>query len=164
MLDPLTALSLASSVVQFLDFSAKLVGKGNELYKSADGSSVGNAELELIAKDLQELHERLQQAPPPPTTLTDSNLALRKLSKQCSSIAGELLDALEKLKVHGSSNRRWKSFRQALKGLMKKDEVDAIAQRLQYFRNELNLHILVSMRYALPKACVHSIYCNENGL
>ena len=164
MLDPLTALSLASNVVQFLDFSAKLVGKGNELYKSADGSSIGNAELESIAKDLQELHERLQQAPPSSATVTESNLALRKLSKQCSSVAGELLDALEKLKVHGSSNRRWKSFRQALKGLMKKDEVDAIAQRLQHFRNELNIHILVSMRYALPNACVYSIYCNENRL
>jgi hypothetical protein len=47
---------------------------------------------------------------------------------------------------------------------LKKDEVDAIAQRLQYVRDELNLHILVSMRYALPNTCVHSLYCKENCL
>ena len=168
MLDPLTALSLASNVVQFLDFSAKLVAKGNELYKSADGASVGNAELEDIAKDLQDLNARLQQSTPSHntnlTTLTTSDVALRKLSEQCSGVAGELIEVLDKLKVRGTSNRRWKSVRQALKGLMKKDEVGAIAQRLQNVRDELNLHILVSMRYALPNACLCSIYCNENGL
>ncbi|KAH8769422.1 hypothetical protein F5882DRAFT_508227 [Hyaloscypha sp. PMI_1271] len=149
MLDPLTALSLASNVVQFLDFSAKLVAKGNELYKSADGALVGNAELEVIAKDLQDLNARLQQSTPSHntnlTTLTTSDVALRKLSEQCSGVAGELIEVLDKLKVQGTSKRRWKSVRQALKGLMKKDEVGAIAQRLQNVRNELNLHILVLM-------------------
>jgi hypothetical protein len=168
MLDPLTALSLASNVVQILDCSAKLVAKGNELYKSADGASVSNAELEVIAKDLQDLNERLQQSTPSHnpnlTTLTTSDVALRNLSEQCSGVAGELIEVLDKLKVQGTSNRRWKSVRQALKGLLKKDEVDAIAQRLQYVRDELNLHILVSMRYALPNTCVHSLYCKENCL
>jgi hypothetical protein len=53
MLDPLTALSLAGNIVQFVDFSTKLLAKGHELYKSADGTSVGYSELEAIAKDLQ---------------------------------------------------------------------------------------------------------------
>jgi flagellar motility protein MotE (MotC chaperone) len=148
MLDPLTALSLAGTIVQFVDFSTKLVAKGHELHNSADGASIGNAELEVMAKDLQELNRRLQKLQPShgtdETTLTDSNVALRKLSQQCSGIATELVDALDNLKVQSTSNRRWKSFRQALKGLMKKEEVDAIAKRLENFRDELNLHILVS--------------------
>ncbi|KAE9381924.1 hypothetical protein N431DRAFT_539452 [Stipitochalara longipes BDJ] len=157
MLDPMTALSLAGNIVQFVDFSTKLIVKGHELYTSCDGASVGNAELEVIAKDLQELNERLkpsQTEQAGTTRLTDSDIALCKLSEQCSRVAGELISALEKLKVQGTANRRWKSFRQALKWLMKKEEVEAIAQRLQTFRNELDLHILVSMRENLDMQAV----------
>ncbi|KAE9366867.1 hypothetical protein N431DRAFT_471897 [Stipitochalara longipes BDJ] len=158
MLDPLTALSVAGNIVQFVDFSIRLITKGSELYNSADGSSIGNAELEVIANDLQELNCHLQQPPPAPdtvkTTWTAEDVALHKLAEQCSSVAQELLQTLDKLKVQGTSNRRWKSFRQALKGLIKKDEVDAIAQRLQNFRNELNFHILVSMRDTLDMQAI----------
>jgi hypothetical protein len=152
MLDPLTALSLAGNIVQFVDFGTKLLAKGHELYKSTDGVSVGHTELGIIAKDLQEINGHLKKPAPQviqSRTATESEVALRKLSEQCSGVAGELIDALEKLKVQGTSNRRWKSFRQALKGLMKREELDAITTRLQRFRDELNLHILVSMRYDL---------------
>lgn len=155
MLDPLTALSLAGNIVQFVDFSTKLLAKGHELYKSADGTSVGYSELEAIAKDLQELNDCLKQPTPSQQadskSSTNSEAALRRLSEQCSGVAGELVNALDKLKVQGTSNRHWKSFRQALKCLMKKEEVDAITARLQHFRDELNLHVLVTMRYC-PQA------------
>ncbi|PMD33834.1 hypothetical protein L207DRAFT_535085 [Hyaloscypha variabilis F] len=157
MLDPLTALSVAGNIVQFVDFSIKLVARGTELYNSADGASIGNAELEVIANDLQELNSRLQPSPPAPDTVKTNwtaDTALHKLTEQCSTVAGELLQALNRLKVEGTSNRRWKSVRQALKALMKKDEVDAIVQRLQHFRDELNLHILVSMRDTLDMQAV----------
>lgn len=149
MLDPLTALSVAGNIVQFIDFSTKLIAKGHELYDSVDGASVGNAELEVIVKDLQDLNGRLQSPRPSENVkavVSDSDLALQKLSKKCSGAAAELTDALNKLKVQGTANRRWKSVRQALKGLMRKEELDAMVKRLQLFRDELNLHILVSMR------------------
>ncbi len=60
MLDPLTALSIASSIVQFVDYGSKLLSKSYELYESADGTTIGNAELEVIAKDLQDLNEWIQ--------------------------------------------------------------------------------------------------------
>jgi hypothetical protein len=152
MLDPLTVLSVAATVVQFVDFGSKLLVKGHELHKSPDGASVGNNELETIAKELQQLIHRFSQPLPSmesqDTVLNNSEAALVNLTKQCSSAAEELLCTLRKLKVvEGSSNRRWKSFRQALKCLLRKEEVEAMANRLQGFRERLNLHILVSMRY-----------------
>jgi len=152
MLDPLTALSVAAAVVQFVDFGNKLLVKGHELHKSPDGASVGNSELEIIAKELQQLIHRLSQPLPSMevqgTALNDSEAALVNLSQQCSNVADELLCTLRKLKVvEGSSNRRWKSFRQALKCLWRKEEVEAMVNRLQGFRERLNLHVLVSMRY-----------------
>ena len=168
MLDPLTALSLAGNIIQFVDFGTKVLAKGHELYKSTAGASIDHTELETIAKDLQEINDRLRQRKDSQETqsktATDSEVALRKLSEQCSGVAEELIGALEKLKVQGTSNRRWKSFRQALKGLMKKEELDAITIRLQHFRDELNLHILVSMRYAIKVNCspsAKSLQCSN---
>lgn len=126
--------------------------------------TVGNAELEVIAKDLQDLNGRLQSPRPSENVkavLSDSDLALQTLSKKCSSVAAELTDALNKLKVQSTANRRWKSVRQALKGLMRKEELDVMVKRLQLFRDELNLHILVSMRYKLPIGCLRSFTCDD---
>jgi hypothetical protein len=59
----------------------------------------------------------------------------------------ELLVRLNQLKVEdGRKNRRWKSFRQALKSVWCKSAVDEIAKRLEYFKKELDGHILVSLR------------------
>lgn len=149
-LDPLTALSLAATVVQFVDFSCKLLSKGHEIYASADGASVGNREVELIAKDLRNLNARLngsvatRRATNP--NLTNSEKALVDLSLNCSAVADELLVVLDQLKVQGNSNRRWKSFRQALQSLLKKGKVDEINLRLQAIRQELTFHVLVSLR------------------
>jgi hypothetical protein len=143
MLDPLTALSVAGTIVQFVDFGIKLVSKSNELYNSTNGTSIGNAELEVIAEDLQELTCRLQQVP---DSGTAEDEALHKLAEQCAAVAKEFLLVLKEHKVQGTTERRWKSARQAMKGLMSRDEVDKVVLRLQRFRDELNLHILVSMR------------------
>lgn len=110
----MTALSVAGNIIQFVDFSIKLVAKSHELYKSADGATVGNAELEAKAKTLQELYGRLKSSyaeQSSTTRLTDSDVALRKLSERCSGVAEELVNTLEKVKIQGTANRRWKSFR-----------------------------------------------------
>jgi len=150
MLDPLSALSVAGAIVQFVQFSSKLISKGHELYKSTDGASLGHAELETIAKDLQELNGRLSSPAGSKegrqTNWKDSGDSLTRLSEQCSVVASELIATLGKLKVEGPASRRWKSLRQALKCLLQKSEVEALAARLQYLRDEIDFHILVSMR------------------
>jgi hypothetical protein len=55
MLDPLTALSLAGNIIQFVDFATKLFIKGREIYNPAEGLSVCDQELEMITKDLRDV-------------------------------------------------------------------------------------------------------------
>lgn len=50
MLDPLTALSLTGNLIQFIDFSNKLVSKSREIYRAADGTLSENLETEIVAK------------------------------------------------------------------------------------------------------------------
>lgn len=61
MLDPLTALSVAGTIVQFVDFGTKPLSQANELYKSSVGTLKSNYELELVMTDLRGLVIKLRQ-------------------------------------------------------------------------------------------------------
>lgn len=162
MLDPLTALSLAGNIIQFVDFASKLLIKGREIYNSADGLSVGDQELQTIATDLQDIANRFEN---PIQSHLPSNpehfgmqpkidRRLLELSSKCSSVADELIHALEKLRLSDSNhtNRRWKSARYAFKSLWDRDKMSGIVDRLHTLRKEWNFHILVSLRYVLLRA------------
>jgi hypothetical protein len=151
VLDALTALSLAGTIIQFVDFSGKLLAKGHEIYVSVDGASIGNNDLEAAAKNLRDLNERLNASAVSRRgdvvdAISESEVALIQLTTKCSAVAEELLAVLDHLKVQGGSNRRWKSFQQALKSSLKQGRVDEINSRLQALRQELSFNVLVSFR------------------
>jgi hypothetical protein len=54
-MDPLTALSVAFSVVQFVEFGIKILETDTEIYHSASGTSVQSAVIEDVTRDLQGL-------------------------------------------------------------------------------------------------------------
>jgi hypothetical protein len=56
-MEPLSALSVAASVAQFLEFGYSLVSKSREIYGSAQGTSIQNAELETATNHLLGLNE-----------------------------------------------------------------------------------------------------------
>lgn len=150
VLDPLSALGLASNVVQFVDFSWKLLSSGSALYHSTDGALLENREMEMIADDLSQLTHRLHNSlvvTRKSALLTESEKELMNLSQACEAVAKELLTTLDKLKVKGK-RQRWTSFLAALRTVWTKEKVDAIRCRLKEFRSELDTHVLVSLRFA----------------
>jgi hypothetical protein len=58
MLDPLTALSLAASIVQLVDFSNKVLSDSYEVYKA--GSTSEHEDIKSITTDLSALVDRIQ--------------------------------------------------------------------------------------------------------
>jgi hypothetical protein len=58
-MEAIVGLSFAAAVVQFVDFSTKLVSKGQRYYQSADGALAENSEMEEASKQLQVLTEPL---------------------------------------------------------------------------------------------------------
>lgn len=73
------------------------------------------------------------------------------------TVADELLGRLEKLKVaKEAKHRKWKSFRQALKTVWNKKDLDDLSARLSAFRDELQFHILLSLRHVadLTRFCI----------
>ena len=61
-MDPLTALSLAGTIVQFFDFGRTLITDARDLYTSSSGTLTANEELELVTANLQALVLKLQKS------------------------------------------------------------------------------------------------------
>lgn len=147
-MDPLTALSLASSIVQFVDFGSELVDKGYRRYKSADGSLVEDVNTETAVHHLVYLVSKLQH----PSELNDAepgqveDQAFRALCTKCQLIGEELLSCLKSARVEGK-HRKWQSFRQALRSVSTEEKLNKFEARLSAVKDELEFHILVDLRY-----------------
>jgi len=149
VLDPFTALSLASNVVQLIGFAGTIVSQSMQLYRSSNGALGENVELQTVTEDLMELEERLR------FSLKRGNdnekgagdeKGLEDLISGCVAIARQLLMALEKVKLHGSKHRSWKALRKAIQGMWSKSEIESLRNRLDLYKEELEMHLLVSLR------------------
>ncbi|PMD45669.1 hypothetical protein L207DRAFT_452788 [Hyaloscypha variabilis F] len=152
VLDPMSAVSLAGNIIQFIDFSCKIVSKGRRIYLSRDGALPKNLELEIITNDLSRLAKSLRNDKASIDTLTDDEKMVRTMSDDCTKIAEELLRRLEKLKVKSDVTQRgWKSARQALKSVWSGRELEEMSERLSALRNQIQFGILVSMKEGLER-------------
>jgi hypothetical protein len=152
-LNPLSALSIAASIIQFVEFSSEVVSKGRGIYSSVDGALRENNEKETIATRLQCLAEglKLPTRPDDGSVATEQEQALQDICTECISLSDELLLRLEKVKVPSwFEQRKWKSCRQALKSVWSKKKLDEAAARLLQLRHELDSHVLYYLRYVFP--------------
>jgi hypothetical protein len=145
VLDPFSALGLASNIVQFIDFGCKLLSTGRELHNSTDGVLESNIELEVITKDLIDLDEKLMRSSGLLTLRSESERALQTLAASCKKDAERLLSILDNFKVSGPSPK-WKSLRKGIRILWKKEEIEELLARLDRARSQLNTHLLAILR------------------
>jgi len=150
MLDPFSALGLAGNIVQFVDFSAKLVSGGVELYRSADGALPKNAELKATVTDLSSITRKLQthDQGSPQHPYSKDETALVNLSAQCKILGDKLVEVLEDLTVSGS-HKKWKSVRQALRSVWKETEIQDMQKRLDSFRSQITLRLIAILRFVI---------------
>jgi len=144
--DSLTALSVAGTIVQFVDFGTKLISRSKELYQSVDGALGVNKELEKIIEDLSKLLVKLQRPVRLKNTSSGNDRdddALESLCTACRNVA-EMLKRLEGLKVDGK-NGRWKCFGKALKSAWSRHELETLRRRLLAFENALRTRVLVGL-------------------
>jgi hypothetical protein len=146
-MDPLSALGLAGNIVQFIDFGSKLVCKGRQIYKSSDGALDRHVDLEAITNDLVLLSAQIEPSKyrnQESDHQSKEEAVLLKLTTACNDVALTLLTALNSIKVTGR-HRRWKSVRQALKSQWNTENIEELSRRLSGFREELILHVTVSL-------------------
>lgn len=147
-LDPLTCIGLAGNIVQFLDFSIKIVSESYQIYSSATGSTKRNEEAEFVASDFLSTTERIADSLSPPGTdivLNKYEQKLENLRLKCAAIAQELLAKLNKLNVNGKKTIL-KSLGKALRKFWSSSVIDDLQRRLESLRSELEMEILVDIK------------------
>ncbi|KAF4633368.1 hypothetical protein G7Y89_g4751 [Cudoniella acicularis] len=189
-MDPLSALSVAGNIIQFIQFGLQVLSKGQEICGSSSGLLAEESEIGAVSQDVktisrsiklslnirqneivedlvnknidvvsasQELEHltkelKLSLNGQQSLCVNEDEQALNTICDSCVNIANELSEYLEKLKVKGQKYRRWKSFRQALKTVWRKEDIDNLVKRLSLLRGQLELHILASLRTGQSKA------------
>lgn len=152
-MDPLSALSVAGTVIQFVDFGHTLLKDSIQLYESSRGALKAHEELELISGDLQCVISKLRGSFPEKqvglaSSLTgedDFNDNLEKICDKAAKIAAELLEKLNGLRVKNGKHRTWESVKAAVKAAWSKDEIQSLNKRLSLLRKSLqsgSMHLL----------------------
>lgn len=169
-MDPVSALGLAANVLQFVEFTGKLISKGAEYYHSSDGALLGHAELNAAAENLASLARKINESiklpiffprgPEPLDRKERENYRADKCfymidkglldaSRQCYAISLELSAALSALKIPNNPTR-WDCFRQALRSVWSEQKINDISRRLDQARDQLMIHLLVDLRLVVP--------------
>ncbi|KAH9204764.1 hypothetical protein DL95DRAFT_494636 [Leptodontidium sp. 2 PMI_412] len=103
-MDPLTAISLASSIVQFIDYSTKLIHGAKEIYCSVTGATEENYRLENVTAEMQTLSMKL--LPRQDAQQTEDEQALSRLAAECKILSDQILALLKSIKPKDFNSKR----------------------------------------------------------
>ncbi len=144
-MEPLAALSIASSIVQFVDFGLKILSKARDIHR--DGSIVEHKDLLTVAEDVKDHTTRLNKevSSIPAGALSDEEKALQELCQGCLVVAEEITNALDKMVLKGDRSKL-KSFRTAFKAAWGKDRLSELKARLDLYNQQIDRRVLVSIR------------------
>jgi hypothetical protein len=139
-MEALTALSLAGTIVQFVQFSIELYSQSRKLYRSSlHGSLPADViDTEVIANDLHKQIDRLKAYAALAGQSIDEDL--RQLYNSCISVAEELSSILRRLRVNGTGGK-WASFKAAMRSVRTLPQVDDLKRRLDALTREVQLYV-----------------------
>lgn len=142
-MDSVTAFSLTCNIIQITNYGVKALAKCKEIYK--DGSLSQYDDLEIVAKQLADLHVGLQ-LPSPSCTTVDSEQALLNVAKDCTESARQLVTKLDTFKIGDHQSKR-QATKKSIKALWDQGEIQAQQNRLDSYRKMLDTQILVTLRF-----------------
>ncbi len=145
MLSPLEALSIASAIIQIIDFGCKLVSQTQEIYHSANGATKDNVTSAEIVKDINALNKELKNKDRTFQRLSLDDIALGKLVDSCEHEAEALRHLLSELEVPPDA-KKWESFRVAFRSARKKGMVKDIENRLLKLQKQIDSRLQSMMK------------------
>jgi hypothetical protein len=148
MLDPMTTLSLAGNIVQSVDFSCTVISRAKELSNSVQGATQDTLNYEIVTRDLLKVSENLKggvATSSVDSSKNEADQALEEVCNGCIFLSEKMLRRLENLKVQNGAGRRT-IFGRALKSVWSQRDLDEMARQLASYRQQLELHVLVSFR------------------
>jgi hypothetical protein len=148
-MEPLSALSIATSVIQFVDFSSKIISGSLEIYKSGHAELSEHSNIRCVTTKLEELAGGLEKSlkldDSTNSHMSQNDLGLLDLCKGCKTVSDELIAALDKFTRKGKLGK-FSSVSQALRSHWSKQHIATLQKRVDSFRQQLMINILVSLR------------------
>jgi hypothetical protein len=153
MLDPLTAVSLATSIVQFVDFSSKVIAKTAEIYRDKSTSHILSSGLDaglatrnliLVTNHIREYARPIEEKL---TASTEKEAALLELTHRCEQLGKELIGIFQRLEETVSSRRGrkathlWLNLGNAIRTVWNEPIIEEMKTRLESMRGQLHLHV-----------------------
>ncbi|KAF6812297.1 hypothetical protein CMUS01_13088 [Colletotrichum musicola] len=144
-MEALAALGLASNMLQFVEFSTKIVRGASNVYQSASGLLV---ELQDVAAITESLGLHMNKLAPPPAVDHAQNAGndpLVELANGCRKTCAELQQVMEKIRGKEPGSRR-DSLRVAWRALRQKEKLEELEKRLDRYRSQILTQLLFDMR------------------
>ncbi|KAI6843343.1 hypothetical protein KC332_g3577 [Hortaea werneckii] len=140
------ALTLTLASIVLLEYGGKLAMAIHEVYDSPRGATMKNLEIEKIQLDLRDISRGFCSIQPSKCA-TEDDLALCDLGAECHSLALELLDVLDSLKVpEGVVLRPWVALRKTVRSAVKARRIEGLEERLHKLKSQLAVRMLGALR------------------
>ena len=145
MLDPLTALSVAGTIIQIVDFGCKLVSQTQEIYSPIRNATKENVTRDDIANDITLLYQELAEKDDCFPRLSADDKALGKLVDDCERAAKDLMLLLANLQVPPDANQ-WTSFKKAIQSARKEGKVAGLERQLLKIQKQIDSRLQLMMK------------------
>ncbi len=145
--EAIAAFSLAANIIQFVDFGGRLVSDAWSIHQKGRSGFGEILDVEKTTEDLKLTLVDLISPLESSENKKDSQRSLEELAEQCSRLASEMLSSLSKIGLSDKLRKR-DALKAAFRMVWKEDEIKSQQMRLENIKHQLNLHILVSLRYA----------------
>ncbi|KAI9373547.1 hypothetical protein BJX61DRAFT_375576 [Aspergillus egyptiacus] len=154
-MDPVSAIGLASNMLQFVEFGIRLCDGIHQVANSTTGLTEDNTHISVVAEDLRQATDRLSVSV---KGNSRHELGLINLARECQDLSDELSDIFSKLKPT-KGDHLWSSVRVAWKSALKQKKIASIEKRLADYRAQivLRLNLLLYEQQSPITQCLKSI-------
>jgi hypothetical protein len=145
MMDYVSAVGLASSVITFVEFAWNLIAGAVETYRSVDGTLAENARLDDVKDDLDYLTDLLDKR----LTGNGKTKAERRIARvaaDCHADSKELQSLLGEIAGPKGNRAVWRSLKASWMNLIKRKDVAELKTRLQEHRSVVLLQVTLLLR------------------
>ena len=145
-MEPLSALTVACAVIQFVEFGSKLVGTSLEVYQSVDGAPEDIIEIKALAAHAEQLSKKISLSSQTGISSTGAQdeAKLRELATRSEKLGHEIVSILSK--IRGEPHKTWSAVRTSVQLKWNEGKIKNLQIRLDAVKSEILLQVLCMMK------------------
>jgi len=143
-MEALAAIGLACTIVQFIDFSSKIVAGATKIYSSGAGTIPELEDSDIVSQRLRSLAQRLRD-PVADSLVPNEETNLLSLRTKCVELCDDLQNLVQKTKISRAGSKT-AALRASWRMIRQKERLTSLQARLDRYRIQILGHLLEMMR------------------